>query len=179
MRKGERVDDPQLLLRATYLVRPEESILFSNPIPYTPAPRALLHPRNLHHRPFIMLPSIKRPKPQAESHRGPEDDHAIIHPHRIRFHHRRPHREEPHQHAVQYRQHGHDRADSGTHAEGAPWDLGIRRGEPFVQHDAGGEQEGGVIPRHDEGDERVEPDGGSDVYEGEEQVDEGRYGDGC
>lgn len=47
-----------------------------------------------------------------------------------------------------------------------------------MQHDAGGEDEGGVVPGHDEGDEGVETDGGADVYECEEEVEEDGYGDG-
>ena len=31
-------------------------------------------------------------------------------------------------------------------------------GQALVQHDAGGEDEGGVVPGHDEGDEGVEAD---------------------
>lgn len=46
-----------------------------------------------------------------------------------------------------------------------------------MQHDAGGEDEGGVVARDDEGDEGCEADGGADVDEGEEEVDEGCYAD--
>ncbi len=35
-----------------------------------------------------------------------------------------------------------------------------------MEHDAGGEDEGGVVACYDEGDEGVKADGGADVYEG-------------
>lgn len=40
-----------------------------------------------------------------------------------------------------------------------------------MQHDAGGEDEGGIVAGYDEGDEGGEAGGGADVYEGEEQAD--------
>lgn len=47
-----------------------------------------------------------------------------------------------------------------------------------MQHDAGGEDEGGVVAGDDERDEGVEADGGADVYECEKEVEEDGYADG-
>lgn len=123
-----------------------------------------------------MLPAIRDPKPHAKKQRRPPQQDGIIHLLRRRSHKRRPHGKEAHYDGIEDRDDG-DGDAGATQAEGAPGELVVRGGEALVQHDAGGEDEGGVVARDDEGDEGVETDGGADVYEAQEEVDDCCYAD--
>ncbi len=124
-----------------------------------------------------MMPPIHDPKQHAENHNTPIHQDTIIHALDVRILHRRPHGPKGAEGAVRDGDDGDGDAEAAEF-EGAPGDVGVGGGEALVEHDGGGEDEGGVVGGDDEGDEGAEADGGADVDEGEEEVDDCGGGDG-
>ena len=67
--------------------------------------RAPLNPP-FKHRPRIMFPSVRKPKPHAKDHRCPKYKNTIIHTYRSGLDRRRPHREESPKDRVSDSDHG-------------------------------------------------------------------------
>ena len=124
-----------------------------------------------------MLPPIHDPKQHTKNQDPPKNKHTIIHALNRRILLRRPHREKRTEYRIRNRSHR-DRNAEAAKTKRAPWDIRVGSAEAFVQHDGGGEDEGGVVGGYDEGDEGAETDGGADVDEGEEEIDDCCGGDG-
>lgn len=124
-----------------------------------------------------MIPTVHEPKQHAEQHDAPKHQDAIVHTLDGRVLLDGPHGPEGPEYGIHDRGDG-ERDAEAAEAEGAPGDLGVGRPEALVQHDGGGEDEGGVVARYDEGDEGAEADGRADIDEGEEDVDDGCGADG-
>lgn len=139
--------------------------------------RLLVPIRNLKHRTRIMMPTVNEPKQHAKKHNAPKHQDAVVHTLDSWVLLHGPHGPEGPEHRIHDRGDG-DRDAETAEAEGAPGDVGVGRPEALVQHDGGGEDEGGVVARNDEGDEGAEADGGADVDKGEEEVDDGCGADG-
>lgn len=134
--------------------------------------RLLIPIRNLQHRARIMVPTVNEPKQHAQNHNAAKHQDAVVHTLDIRVLLHWPHGPKGPERRIHDRGDGHRDAEAAE-AEGAPGNLRVGRPEAFVQHDGGGEDEGGIVARDDEGDEGAEADGGADVDEGEEEVDDG------
>ena len=117
------------------------------------------------------MPPVHDPKQHTENHHPAKDQHAVIHPLDARIDLDRPHGPKGSEDRVHNRDDGDGNAPTAEF-EGTPGDFRVRGAEALVQHDGCGEDEGGVVASHDEGDEGAEADGGADVYEGEEEVDD-------
>ena len=123
------------------------------------------------------MPAINEPKQHTKNHNAAKDQDAIIHTLDIRVLHDGPHGPKGAEERI------HDRGDGDGDAEaaeteGTPRDFGVGGSEALVEHDRCGEDEGGVVACYDKGDEGAEADGGADVDEGEEEVDDGCGADG-
>ena len=117
------------------------------------------------------MPAIHDPKQHAEHHDAAKNQHAVIHALDARVPLHGPHGPKGAEDGVGNRDDG-DGDAPAAELEGAPGDLRVWGAEALVEHDGGGEDEGGVVAADDEGDEGAEADGGADVDEGEEEVDD-------
>lgn len=105
-----------------------------------------------------MMSPIHDPEQHAENHDTAVHQNAVVHGLDVRVLSRRPHGEEGAEQGVQYGDDGDGHAET-SEAEPTPGDLGFGGSEALVQHDGSGEDEGGVVTGHDEGDEGAEADG--------------------
>ena len=123
------------------------------------------------------MPAIHDPKQHTKNHDPAINQHAIIHALYVRVPFDGPHGPKGAEEGIHNRDDG-DGDPPPAEPEGTPGDVRVRGAEALVEHDGGGEDEGGVVARHDEGDEGAEADGGADVDEGEEEVDDRCGADG-
>ena len=118
-----------------------------------------------------MMPTVHDPEQHTKHHDAAKNQDAVIHALDIRIPLDRPHGPKGSENRIRNRDDGDGDAPTAQF-EGTPGDFRVRGAEALVQHDGCGEDEGGVVARHDEGDEGAEADGGADVDEGEEEVDD-------
>ena len=118
-----------------------------------------------------MMSAIYEPKEHTDNHDTTVHQNAVVHVFDVRVLSRRPHGPEGAEDGIQYRYDGDGDAEA-PEPEGTPGDLGVRGSKALVEHDGCGEDEGGVVARYDEGDEGAETDGGADVDEGKEEIND-------
>ena len=118
-----------------------------------------------------MLAPIHNPEQHTKKQHAAKHQDAIIHVLYRRVHRCRPHGEESAKQGIYDCQNcnGHTGA---TKLERAPGQVAVWSCEAFVQHDGGGKDEGGIVRRNDERNERSEADRGSNIDEGEKEIDD-------
>ena len=117
------------------------------------------------------MPPVNKPKQHTKNHHPPKHQHAIIHTLNGRILHHRPHGPKASEKRVNNRNDS-DRDAKTAESKGSPGDFGLRGAKALVQHDGCGKDEGRIIACYDEGDEGAETDGGANVDESEEEVDD-------